>query len=92
VPSSSTLPSIDRVLLVSEDGDRLRFLADRLWSWDFIVYCARSAKEAVLLLTDGLRPSCVLVDPSLGELFATKLRDDISSALPGLSIDVRRIP
>jgi hypothetical protein len=90
----SDLPSrpVERVLLVSENGDRLRFLADRLWSWEFIVYCANSANEVVQLLGDGLRPSCVLVDPFLGEEFVSKLRSDIAVALPSVTIDVRRIP
>lgn len=80
------------MLLVSDDAARLRFLADRLWSWEFIVYCACSAQEVVQLLSDGLRPACVLVDPRLGDRFVSTLREDISAALPALSIDVRRIP
>jgi hypothetical protein len=83
---------VEPVLLVSEDGERLRFLADCLWRWELIVYCAGSATETVQLLIDGLRPTCVLVDPILGDEFVVKLQGEISTALPTLSIDVRRMP
>ena len=82
--------ALQRVLLVAEDGDRLRALADRLWAADYIAYCARSRLEVLDLLGAGLRLDLILVDPCLGDSFVTSLREDLARYFPRLSLEVQK--
>lgn len=77
------------ILLMLEDTNLTRAMANRLRREGYLVHCVRDLDQPAHLLRDGQPPDFLFVEVPEGERSLEETRNDIAIRLPGWSISVR---